>query len=144
MSQFKTKQFHFKFNLFRRSRDFIVFYQAYFYRDRCGHRQQSGEVGRDRAMGQYDKKRAPAMVFLWHYHALQKILVREHAKYAEVYRLPLDDIISLIISSRCNIKQLTDMWALRRNLTLKDILIDCEAYQRKEKAPKEFDKFGQK
>ena len=36
------------------------------------------------------------------------------------------------------------MWALRRNLTLKDIHIDCEAYQRKEKASKDFDKLGQK
>ena len=70
--------------------------------------------------------------------------VKEHARYAEVDKLPVEDIITLIISSRCNIKQLTDMWVLRRNLTLKEILIDCEAYQRKEKASKDFDKLGQK
>ena len=52
--------------------------------------------------------------------------VKEHARYAEVDKLPVEDIITLIISSHCNIKQLTDMWALRRNLTLKEILIDCE------------------
>ena len=36
------------------------------------------------------------------------------------------------------------MWALQRTLTLKEILIDCEAYQRKENSSKDFDKLGQK
>ena len=56
----------------------------------------------------------------------------------------MEDIITLKISSLCNIKQLTDTWALRRKLTLKEILIDCETYQRKEKASKDFDKLGLK
>ena len=50
----------------------------------------------------------------------------------------------MIISSRCNIKQFTDTWALRRKLTLKEILIDCKAYQRKERASKDFDQLGLK
>ena len=57
--------------------------------------------------------------------------VKEHAQYAGLDKLPVEDIITLIISSRCNIKQLTDTWALRRKLTLKEILIDREAYQHK-------------
>ena len=71
---------------------------------------------------------------------LQFVLqVKENARYAEVDKLPVEDIISLIITSRCNIKQLTHTWALRRKLSLKAVLIDCEAYQRKELASKDFD-----
>ena len=51
---------------------------------------------------------------------LQFVLrVKENARYAEVDKLPVEDIISLIITSRCNIKQLTDTWALRRTLSLR-------------------------
>merc|ERR1711867_52517 len=40
--------------------------------------------------------------------------VKEHARYVEVDKLPVEEIITLIITSRCNIKQLTDTWALRK------------------------------
>ena len=56
--------------------------------------------------------------------------VKMEAKYAECDKLPIDDIISLIVCSGCKIPELIKRWGMQSDLSLPTIIKDASLHQR--------------
>ena len=63
--------------------------------------------------------------------------VKEDAHYAECDNLPLTDVISLIVCSRCRIPALITRSGMQKDISLDTITLDAHLYQRTQKTIKD-------
>ena len=56
--------------------------------------------------------------------------VKEDAMFAEYDKLPLNDIITLIVVSCCHVPKLAERWGMDKNINLQHISIDADLYVR--------------
>ena len=63
--------------------------------------------------------------------------VKEDAKFAECDKLPLNDIVTLIVVSRCRVPYLAERWGMKKEIDLQQIIIDADLYVRNKKVGKQ-------
>ena len=56
--------------------------------------------------------------------------VKQEARYAECNKLPMEDIVSLIVCSGCKIPELIKRWGMQNDLSLDTIIKDTGLHQR--------------
>ena len=59
--------------------------------------------------------------------------VKEDAKFAECDKLPLNNIVTLIVVSRCRVPYLVERWGMKKEIDLQQITIDADLYVRNRK-----------
>ena len=59
--------------------------------------------------------------------------VKEDAKHAECDRLPFNDIVTLIVVSRCRVPELIKRWGMKKEIDLQQVCIDADLYARNQK-----------
>ena len=59
--------------------------------------------------------------------------VKEDAKHAECDKLPFNDIVTLIVVSRCRVPELIKRWGMKKEIDLQQVCIDADLYARNQK-----------
>ena len=59
--------------------------------------------------------------------------VKEDAKHAECDKLPFNDIVTLIVVSRCRVPSLIERWGMKKEIDLQQVTIDADLYARNKK-----------
>merc|ERR1711888_140091 len=62
--------------------------------------------------------------------------VKEDVKHAECDKLPFNDIVTLIVVSRCRVPSLIEWWGMKKEIDLQQVTIDADLYVHNKKLGK--------